>query len=98
MVLRAVGELSGDQTMTPPDGQKDPSKSWVNLTKDPNNLEFGSTSRAWENLVTNADDEKVRLAMNQAANDLTKNFANNPANVFDQTKADDALGSTHHEA
>src|SRR5260221_2446156 len=98
MVLRAVGELSGDQTMTPPDGPKDPSKSWVNLTKDPNNLEFGSTRRAWVNLVTNADDEKVRLAMNQAAIDLAKNIANNPANVIVKPTVNDPLGSTHHEA
>jgi hypothetical protein len=81
MVLRAVGELSGDQTMTPPDGPKNLSKSWVDLTKDPNNLEFGSTRRGWVNLVTNADDESVRLAMNKAAIDLAKNIANNPANV-----------------
>jgi hypothetical protein len=98
MVLRAVGELSGDKTMTPPDGPKNVSKSWVDLTNDPNNLEFGSTRRAWVNLVTNADDEGVRLAMNQAAIDLARNIANNPANVIVKPTVNDPLGSTHHEA
>jgi choline dehydrogenase-like flavoprotein len=98
MVLRAVGELSGDKTMTPPDGPKDPSKSWVDLTKDPNNLEFGTTRRAWVNLVTNADDDSVRLAMNQAAIDLAKKIAINPANVVVKSQVNDPLGSTHHEA
>jgi hypothetical protein len=42
LVLRAVGELSGDRSMTPVEGPKDTSKSWIDLTKDPNNLEFGS--------------------------------------------------------
>jgi choline dehydrogenase-like flavoprotein len=98
MVLRAVGEISGDQTMTPPDGPKNLSKSWVDLTKDPNNLEFGSTRRAWVNLVTNADDDSVRLAMNQAAVDLARNIANNPVNVIVKPTVNDLLGSTHHEA
>jgi choline dehydrogenase-like flavoprotein len=98
MVLRAVGELSGDQSMTPPEGPKDLSKSWMDLTKDPNNLEFGSIRRAWVNLVMNADDTAVRLAMNKAAIDLAKGIASNPAKVVVQSQADDPLGSTHHEA
>jgi choline dehydrogenase-like flavoprotein len=98
MVLRAVGELSGDRTMTPPDGPKDLSKSWVDLTKDPNNLEFGTTRRAWVNLVTNTDDDSVRLAMNQAATSLARNIANNPANVVINSVTNDPIGSTHHEA
>jgi choline dehydrogenase-like flavoprotein len=98
MVLRAVGELSGDQSMTPPDGPKDITKSWVDLTKDPNNLEFGDVRRAWVNLVMNADDTSVRLAMNKTAIDLAKNIADNPAKVVVQSQTDDPLGSTHHEA
>jgi len=98
MVLRGVGELSGDRAMTPPEGPKDPSKSWMDLTKDPNNLEFGSVRRAWVNLVMNADDTSVRLAMNKAAIDLAKGIATNPAKVVVKSQGDDPLGSTHHEA
>src|SRR5262249_33853453 len=98
LVLRAVGELSGDRSMTAPDGPKNPSKSWVDLTKDPNNIEFVNTRRAWVNLVANADDILVRQAMNAAAIDLAKKIANNPANVVIESQGDDPLGSTHHEA
>lgn len=98
MVLRAVGELSGDQSMTNPDGPKDLSKSWLDLTKDPNNLEFSDTRRAWVNLVTNADDTAVGLAMNAAAIDLAKKIAINPANVIVKSQTNDPIGSTHHEA
>jgi choline dehydrogenase-like flavoprotein len=98
MVLRAVGELSGDQTMTPPEGAKVLSKSWVDLTKDPNSVEFATTRRAWVNLVTNADDDSVRTAMNKAAIDLAKNIANDPTKVVLKSQINDALGSTHHEA
>jgi choline dehydrogenase-like flavoprotein len=97
IVLRAVGELSGDRSMTPVEGPKDTSKSWIDLTKDPNNLEFG-TRRAWVNLVMNADDTAVRLAMNKAAIDLAKGIANDPTKVVIQSQGDDPLGSTHHEA
>jgi hypothetical protein len=97
MVLRAVGELSGDQSMTPVEGPKNVVKSWVDLTKDPNNLEFG-TRRAWVNLVMNADDTTVRLAMNKAAIDLAKAIATDPTKVVIQSQGDDPLGSTHHEA
>jgi GMC oxidoreductase len=98
IVLRAVGEMSGDQSMTPPEGPKDPSKSWIDLTKDPNNIEFANTRRAWVNLVTTADDLQVRNAMNAAAIDLVKKIATNPANVVIESQQDDPLGSTHHEA
>lgn len=84
--------------MTPPEGPKDVTKSWVDLTKDPNNLEFGDTRRGWVNLVMNPDDTSVRLAMNKAAIDLAKGIANNPAKVVVQSQVDDPLGSTHHEA
>jgi hypothetical protein len=98
MVLRAVGELSGDQSMTNPAGPKDLTKSWVDLTKDPNNLEFNDTPRAWVNLVANADDVAVGLAMNNAAIDLAKKIAINPANVVIRSQGNDPIGSTHHEA
>ena len=96
MVLRAVGELSGDRSMTSVEGPKDVTKSWVDLTKDPNNLEFG-TRRAWVNLVINADDTAVRLAMNKAAIDLAKGIANDPTKVIIQSQGDDPIGSTYHE-
>jgi len=98
MVLRGVGEMGGDQSMTPAMGPRDPSKSFVDLTKDPDNFEFGTTRRAWVNLVANADDIAVRTAMNAAALDLPKKIAANPANVVIESQATDALGSTHHEA
>ncbi|MFL6446396.1 MAG: GMC oxidoreductase [Bryobacteraceae bacterium] len=98
MVLRAVGELSGDQTMTPPEGPKDVTKSWVDLTKDANNLEFGTTRRAWVNLVTNTDDDNVKTAMNKAAIDLAKGIANDPTKVVIKSQVIDPIGSTHHEA
>ena len=84
--------------MTPPEGAKDVSKSWVDLTKDPNNLEFGNVRRAWVNLVMNADDTAVRLAMNAAAIDLAKKIANDPSKVVIQSVKEDPIGSTHHEA
>jgi choline dehydrogenase-like flavoprotein len=98
IVFRAVGELSGDQSMGPPQGPKDPAKCWVNLTSDPNNIEFANTRRAWVNLVANADDLKVRQAMNAAAVDLAKKIANDPTQVVIESQGDDPLGSTHHEA
>lgn len=98
MVLRAVGELSGDQSMTPPNGPKDVAKSWVDLTKDGDNLEFGDTRRAWVNLVANTDDLAVRTAMNAAAIDLARNIASDPTQVFIESQVNDPLGSTHHEA
>jgi choline dehydrogenase-like flavoprotein len=97
-VLRAVGELSGDRSMTPPEGPKDVTKSWVDLTKDPDNLEFGNVRRAWVNLVENADDVLVRQAMNAAAVNLSKQIANDPTKVVIESQVDDPLGSTHHEA
>lgn len=98
IVLRAVGEMSGDRSMTPPEGPKDVSKSFIDLTKDPNNTEFVNTRRAWVNLVANPDDLQVRLAMNAAAIDLAKKIATNPANVVIESQVNDPLGSTHHEA
>jgi choline dehydrogenase-like flavoprotein len=98
MVLCAVGELSSDRSMTPPEGAKDVTKSWVDLTKDPNNLEFGDTRRAWVNLVMNPDDTIVSLAMKKAAINLAKNIANNPAKVIVHSQRDASLGSCHHEA
>jgi choline dehydrogenase-like flavoprotein len=98
IILRGVGELSGDQSMTPPNGPKDLLKSWVDLTKDPNNIEFLSTRRAWVNLVTNPDDILVRQAMNQAAINLAKKIAADPTKVVIESQSDDPLGSTHHEA
>jgi choline dehydrogenase-like flavoprotein len=98
IVLRAVGELSGDRSMTPPEGPKDVSKSWVDLTKDPGNLEFGNVRRAWVNLVANADDVLVRQAMNAAAVKVSRQIANDPTKVIIESQGDDPLGSTHHEA
>ena len=98
IVLRAVGELTGDRSMTPPEGPKDVTKSWVDLTKDPDNLEFGSVRRAWVNLVENADDALVRQAMNAAAVNLSKQIASDPTKVVIESQVDDPLGSTHHEA
>ena len=74
------------------------SKSFIDLTKDPNNTEFVNTRRAWVNLVANPDDLQVRLAMNAAAIDLAKKIATNPANVVIESQVNDPLGSTHHEA
>ncbi len=98
IVLRAVGEMSGNRVMTPPDGPKDISTSFVDLTKDANNLEFGNTRRAWVNLVANADDMAVRSAMNSASTGLAKEIANDPSQVVVESQGNDALGSTHHEA
>jgi choline dehydrogenase-like flavoprotein len=98
MVICAVGELSSDRSMTPPEGPKDMTKSWIDLTKDPNNLEFGDTRRAWVNLVMNSDDAMVGFAMNNAAISLAKSIANNPATVVVHSQRDVAIGSCHHEA
>jgi choline dehydrogenase-like flavoprotein len=98
IVFCAVGELSSDRSMTPPDGPKDLTKSWINLTKDPNNLEFGDTRRAWVNLVTNADDTTVGRAMNEAAVLLARNIADDPGRVVVHSQHDSPLGSSHHEA
>jgi choline dehydrogenase-like flavoprotein len=98
LVFRAVGELPGDRSMTPPEGPKDVSKSFVDLTKDPNNLEFLNTRRAWVNLVANVDDLTVRQAMNAAAHALAQKIANDPTKVVIESQVNDALGSTHHEA
>jgi hypothetical protein len=98
LVICAVGELSGDRSMTPPEGPRDKTKSWVDLTKDPNNLEFGDTRRAWVNLVMNSDDAMVGLAMNNAAISLAKGIADNPASIVVHAQHDSAIGSCHHEA
>ena len=93
MVICAVGEVAGDRSMTPPAGPRDMTKSWVDLTKDPNNLEFGDSRRAWVNLVMNSDDAMVGLAMNNAAIGLAKSIANNPATVVVHSQRDAAIGS-----
>lgn len=98
MVVCAVGELSSDRSMTPPEGPKDQTKSWVTLTDDPNNLEFGDTRRAWVNLVMNSDDAAVSLAMNEAVINLAGNVAKDPAKAAVHLQRDVALGSCHHEA
>jgi hypothetical protein len=102
-VFRAVGELAGDRSMTPPNDPKDLTKSWVDLTKDSGNLEFGNLRRAWVNLVIDttpgSDDKKLSDAMIASAVDLAKKIANDPTKVKIQSPTkNDPLGSTHHEA
>ena len=92
MVLRGVGEMGGDRSMAPAAGPRDPSKGFVNLTKDPDNFEFGTTRRAWVNLVARPDDITVRTAMNAAAIDLPKKIATNPANVVIESQGTDPTG------
>jgi len=98
IVIRAVGELSGDRSMTPPEGPKNIAKSWVDLTKDQNNIEFTNTRRAWVNLVANSDDNAVLQAMNAAAMQILTTIAGGVANVVVESQKNDAIGSTHHEA
>src|SRR5262249_15462452 len=81
IVFRAIGEMPTDRSMTPPEGPKNLSKSWLDLTKDGNNLEFINTRRAWVHLVSNNDDTTVLQAMNAAALDLARKVAGNPASV-----------------
>src|SRR5256884_2586850 len=49
--------------MTPSHGPKGLTKRCADLTKDPNNLEFGTSRRAWVNLVANAEETRVRVTM-----------------------------------
>ena len=51
MVLRGVGEMGGDRSMTPAAGPRDPSKSFVDLTKDPDNFEFGRRVSGCQKLI-----------------------------------------------
>src|SRR5204862_5351994 len=73
------------------------SKKWVNVTKDPNNLEFSNVPRAWVNLPETADDSSVRTIMIQSAMELAQKITANPALAGKNPKHGD-LGSTYHEA
>jgi choline dehydrogenase-like flavoprotein len=97
IVFRTVAETIGDRSIAPPDGPKDLNKKWVNLTKDPNNLEF-SVPRAWVNLVETDDDRAVRAEINQRVLQLAQKVTNDPTKVNVEKVGNDDLGSTYHEA
>jgi choline dehydrogenase-like flavoprotein len=98
IVFRAVGETIGDRSVTPPDGPKDLNKKWVNLTKDPDNLEFGNVPRAWVNLPETSDDVAARTFMNQQALELAQKITGDPTKVKVEKQSNSDLGSTYHEA
>lgn len=98
IVFRAVGETIGDRSIAPPDGPKDLNKKWVNLTKDPDNLEFLNVPRAWVNLPEISDDVTVRTFMNQQALQLAHKLVADPAQVTVEKQSNSDLGSTYHEA
>jgi choline dehydrogenase-like flavoprotein len=98
IVFRAVGETIGDRSVTPPDGPKDLNKKWVNLTKDPDNLEFSNVPRAWVNLPETDDDGKVRTFMNQQILELAQKLVADPTQVTVGKQSNSDLGSTYHEA
>jgi choline dehydrogenase-like flavoprotein len=86
LILRCVGEMVGDPTLSPSDPQNppDPAKSWVNLTNaaDPNqnDLAFGHR-RAWVNLVPSDADRTAWQDMEEQALALALNVAGDPANI-----------------
>jgi hypothetical protein len=98
IVFRAVGETIGDRTIAPPEGAKDPNQKWVNLTEDPDNLEFSTVPRAWVNLPETNDDMTVRTFMNQQALQLARTISKNATLQLDKPPNNMDLGSTYHEA
>lgn len=114
IVLRGIGEMSPDRGVAPPDGPKDPGKSWVNLAKSPGDFDArAGTPRAWVNLVKGPTEDALWALMDQTAIALARKIAGSDANIqyfYDGGwqsappgpaaigQIRDGLGSTHHEA
>jgi choline dehydrogenase-like flavoprotein len=91
--FRGVSQLFGDQTTTVPNA----AGRWINLSPFEND-EFG-VPRAFVNLTTNAAEDTLANAMDNAILRIANQLAgNNPANIQIMIHDRDGLGTTYHEA
>jgi choline dehydrogenase-like flavoprotein len=109
IILRAIGEMSGQQSLEP-----DAARSWIELS--PETDEYGAR-RAYVQLVKSPSDTQLWLDMDTAAFELAAALGKQPGDVeffnghvgaWQQTPPPidpetgglwrDSLGSTHHEA
>jgi choline dehydrogenase-like flavoprotein len=103
LTLRGIGEMTGDKTPG-----KVSAKNWMDLS--PYETDEYGEPRAWVNLTTTPEHERLWKAMNAASLQLAQQLAKNASDVQHlidgqwsptpptESKLRDGLGTTHHEA